>query len=192
MHFLSVSLLGVDGNVTQGIVFWTQCGSWQHLNTHTHVYLTLWVFGCALVHLLGPFCSWPIINCQARQGDGILVQTSYRKQLCWSELRRGLIPLAEPCCEMTKSGLDTRLKWADDWLCCGTDLNVPAWTKRNNSKSHFPLTLNSLNRSHLYQKAHLRKRTNYFLTCCDPCLLCFMSTEIIKLYLLCESIYYGL
>lgn len=54
-YFVSLSLLGVDGNVTQGTVSRTQCGGGQHLNTHIHLTHTESLGGTKTlqVHLLG-------------------------------------------------------------------------------------------------------------------------------------------
>lgn len=97
-----------------------------HAHTHTHTYALNInrVFGS-----FRPFRSRPIINCQARQGDGLLVQPQ-TESCCRSELRHTLILLVELCCEMMKSWADTRLKGADVWLCCGADWNLSVWTGR--------------------------------------------------------------
>ena len=67
-----LSLLGVDGNVTQGTVSWTQSRGGQHLTTHAHTPNTHrvvgWNWGAARSSFW-LFCSWPIANCQARRGE---------------------------------------------------------------------------------------------------------------------------
>lgn len=90
-YFVSLSPSGIDGNVTEGSVPWTQRGGGQHLNT-THMSLnTHRVFGS-----FRPLCSWPIINCQARQGDGLQVKPQTESSCvgqnwdtCWNDEQLG-------------------------------------------------------------------------------------------------------
>lgn len=102
---------------------------------HTHIYKSV---DETMVSFFRPFCSWPIINCQARQRGGVLLKPQTDQQLCWSERRHMLVLLVELFfCEIMKSQADTRLKAADVWLCCGTDLNTSVWTGKNHTKSDF-------------------------------------------------------
>lgn len=56
-----------------------------------------------------PFCSWPITNCQAKQGEGHWVNPQTESKLRWSELRCTKTLFKEICCEPVKSWPNTLL-----------------------------------------------------------------------------------